>query len=495
MIAAKLMMKVAGVCVLGLCVLGAAHRGLGEEITWDQARKMLRSGEGMSKPPALGAPVENAGNYGAEANPTGNPIGGGQGYSRVLTSGDHTVAGRQELLDALEQAKAGQVVYVEPDAEIDLSGLVHVAIPDGVTLAGNRGQDGAGGPLLFTSRMGESNYPFLFGTGNKSRVTGLRIEGPDPDYADYTDQTKAAAYAFGARAIATQGETEVDNCEISNFYRDGVAVNSKGVHVHHNFLHDIAAYPVVVGTRSGPPTLIEANVIHWGWHATAGSGTAGTGYEARYNILEPHTIAPPFGKVAHCLDQHPDIDILRAGKLRVAGDSLEWHHNTIVLHGGSTDPDSTVAMKIRGTPRSLARVYNNWFQTTDVSQALGLSFGNVWIYNNVYGPEKRALAEITTRTTPQILLRSPKPPELEPHPVRGKLALDVEVNVLEPLRLAGVLVKLDDAELFLQPRAPRAGEVVIDTAELSEGAHKLAVSAIDHRGVLGTQEAHIDAAR
>jgi hypothetical protein len=139
-------------------------------------------------------------------------------------------------------------------------------------------------------------------------------------------------------------------------------------------------------------------------------------------------------------------------------------------------------------------VYNNWFQTADVSQALGSSFSNVWIYNNVYGPEKRTLAATSARTTPQILFKSPKPPQLEPHPVRGKLAVDIEVNLLEPLRLAGVIVKLDDDELFLEPRAPRPGEVVIDSAKLSEGDHKLTVSAIDHRGVLGTQEAFIDVA-
>ena len=490
----KWMPKVAGACVAALCALGAADRSLAADITWDQAQELLRSGEGLSKPLTLGAPVENPDAYGAEANPTGSPIGGGRGYRRILTSGDYTVASRQELLDSLEQAKAGQVVYVKPDAEIDLTGLVHVAIPDGVTLAGNRGHDDAKGPLLFTEKMGESSYPFLFGTGSKTRVTGLRIKGPDPDYADYTEETKAAGYEFGARAIATRRETEVDNCEISNFYRDGVAANSKGVHVHHNFLHDIAAYPVVVGSRSGPPILIEANIIHWGWHATAGTGTAGTGCEARYNIFRPHNIATPFGNVSHCLDQHPDIDILRARKLRVAGDCVQWHHNTLILHGPSTKPDRTVGIKIRGTPRSLARVYNNWFQTTDVSQALGLSFSNVWIYDNVYGPEKRKLTEITLLTTPQILLKSPGAPELEPHQVRGKLALDVEFNVRDPLCLAGVIVKLDGSELFLEPRAPRPGEVVIDTTGLSEGDHKLSVSAIDHRGALGTQEVYLDVA-
>jgi hypothetical protein len=100
--------------------------------------------------------------------------------------------------------------------QVDLTGLVHIAIPDSVTVAGNRGQNGSEGPLLFTTKMAENNYPFLFGTGNKSRITGLRIKGPNPNYADYTEETKAAGYDFGARAIATRDETEVGNCEISN---------------------------------------------------------------------------------------------------------------------------------------------------------------------------------------------------------------------------------------------------------------------------------------
>jgi len=77
MTAKKRTLKTAGACVLGLCALCAARRGLGADITWDQAKEMLRSGEGLSKEPTLGAPVENPDAYGAEANPTGDPIGGG----------------------------------------------------------------------------------------------------------------------------------------------------------------------------------------------------------------------------------------------------------------------------------------------------------------------------------------------------------------------------------------------------------------------------------
>jgi hypothetical protein len=159
-------------------------------------------------------------------------------------------------------------------------------------------------------------------------------------------------------------------------------------------------------------------------------------------------------------------------------------------------------MKIRGTPQSLARVYNNWFQTTDISRALGpyggpgeQAHGNVWIYNNAYGPEKQKLNGIVPRTTPQIHFRCPSPPGTTYdtyEKVSGILKLDIEVNVIKPLHLVGVVVKLDGKVLYLQPKAPRPGEVVIDTTKLSNGNHLLTISAIDNRGALGTQGVYIE---
>ncbi|MGD8240223.1 MAG: hypothetical protein PVH68_16835 [Armatimonadota bacterium] len=46
-----------------------------------------------------GAPTENPVAYGdgAEANPSGDPMGGRAGYSRILASGEYTVGTREEL--------------------------------------------------------------------------------------------------------------------------------------------------------------------------------------------------------------------------------------------------------------------------------------------------------------------------------------------------------------------------------------------------------------
>jgi len=45
--------------------------------------------------------------FGCEDNPTGNPIGGGEGYNDIRTSGDYTVTTKEELLAALAQAQPG----------------------------------------------------------------------------------------------------------------------------------------------------------------------------------------------------------------------------------------------------------------------------------------------------------------------------------------------------------------------------------------------------
>ena len=59
------------------------------------------------------SPVDLSKVYGAQANPTGSPIGGGDGYKNIVTSGDFTVNNKDELLNALSMAKDGQVIFIQ----------------------------------------------------------------------------------------------------------------------------------------------------------------------------------------------------------------------------------------------------------------------------------------------------------------------------------------------------------------------------------------------
>ena len=74
--------------------------------------------------------------FGCEANPTGNPIGGGEGYTPIFTKGDFIVTTADELIAALKQAQPGQIICVPGEIEIDLTPHPTLSIPGGVTLAG-----------------------------------------------------------------------------------------------------------------------------------------------------------------------------------------------------------------------------------------------------------------------------------------------------------------------------------------------------------------------
>jgi len=72
--------------------------------------------------PALGQTwVEIGGQtYGAKPDATG-PIGGGPGYTKIVTDGRYKVKTPEELVAALAKAQAGEVVFLEPQAELDFT--------------------------------------------------------------------------------------------------------------------------------------------------------------------------------------------------------------------------------------------------------------------------------------------------------------------------------------------------------------------------------------
>ena len=116
-------------------------------------------------------------NFGAESNPTGNPVGGGDGYQDITTvnaGANYAVTTTEELLAALRNASSGDVIYIDEKAQIDLNdtpgGVIipedvaiseGVLIPEGVTLASNRGERTAAGSAAYSFEIEESGeYAF-----------------------------------------------------------------------------------------------------------------------------------------------------------------------------------------------------------------------------------------------------------------------------------------------------------------------------------------------
>ncbi|MFA6545968.1 MAG: right-handed parallel beta-helix repeat-containing protein [Limisphaerales bacterium] len=216
--------------------------------------------------------------FGAEVNPTGQPIGGGAGYTAGPRRSDATrqVRTLAELKQSLAAAKAGEVVWIESGNTIDFTGT-RIEVPEKVTLAGDRGQNGSDGALLTARHSGDMNFIML---SPGARLTGVRVRGSNPLMKDLDSQkSDPAGYAISC------ANAEVDNCEISQFQRGGVALyrDSDRSHIHHNFIHDVASYPVFLGNGTGDAHTIEANRIEWAWHAVASNASRGSGYTARYN--------------------------------------------------------------------------------------------------------------------------------------------------------------------------------------------------------------------
>ncbi len=300
--------------------------------------------------------------FGCEANPTGNPIGGGKGYTPVFSDGDFVVRTRQELLEALRSAAIGQTIFVPHGVEIDLTGEQNIGIPDGVTLAGTRGRDGSPGARIFTTWR--HSHTLFRTNGYDVRVTGLRFQGA------YGGTERVADHS-GFLGVRHSG-AEIDNCEIHSFPVSGVGVRSTAIHVriHHNSIHHITRGGLGYGvSTSSSDVHIIANRFDHGRHHIASTGAPGSGYEAAWNLVGLNAIG-------HHFDMHGGRD--RGDGTDIAGDWMHIHHNT--FRGRQRH------VVIRGTPAQGADIHHNWF--TGPSRRKVRARGNTRVYRNVYGPDR-----------------------------------------------------------------------------------------------------------
>lgn len=300
--------------------------------------------------------------FGCEANPTGNPIGGGEGYEPIFTRGDFTVSTADEFLAALGKARPGQVVFVPHGAEIDLTGKKDIRIPAGVTLAGTRGLDGSPGARVFTT-WSESHRLMRTG-GERVRVTGLRFEGA------CASTEKVASHSHFL--LVDHYACEVDNCEVYNFNISGIGVGlgAMKARIHHNFIHHCqrSGYGYGVYVSSSNARVI-ANRFDYCRHHIACGGQPGAGYEAAWNFVGPHAIG-------HHFDVHGGRD--RGDSTNIAGDWIHVHHNTF--------QGTARHLVIRGVPSQWGKVHHNWFALPKAKAVI--STDNTQVYRNVYGPNR-----------------------------------------------------------------------------------------------------------
>ena len=311
------------------------------------------------------------------------PIGGGAGYTNILVPTPDPVSTLDELLEALANAKPDDVVYVDGKARIDCTIRVYIEslvleIPDGVTLASDRGVNNSKGGMIFSETF--ATKPLILATGPNVRITGLRIGGPNPNpclehhHRSFTEgRGHGYYYKFPTSdgIIADHPGLEVDNCELGGWSHGAVYLRGgDNHHVHHNFIHHNQYNGLGYGVSHGrASSLIEYNLFDYNRHSIAGSGVSESGYIARHNVEIKHSLS-------HCFDMHGGRD--RKDGTNIAGTQLKIHHNTFRC--------PKTAVVIRGEPEEGADIYNNWFYHKPGTAAVR-SDGRTQLRNNAYGVE------------------------------------------------------------------------------------------------------------
>jgi hypothetical protein len=295
--------------------------------------------------------------YGAEAcNPTGDPIGGGPGYSKIISGTEaavkYSVSTKAELLTALNNAKSGEIVFVRKTAVIDMTGTSTVTIPAGVTLASDRGLAGSSGALIRrTSNLnGGWEEPMFKAGGDNVRVTGLIIEG-EMLPQDSTGRGERY-YLVGLHANGVDN-FEVDNCELRGWSWAAVSLrDSTNSYIHHNYIHHNQAAGEGYGTcHYSGDAIVEANIYNYNRHDITGAGLAGEEYTFRYNINLGYGTASGGSR----LDVHADES---GGAF--AGRLFYMHHNTFYDNGAGVQ--RMLPIQISEKPTVGAYIYNNDFK-------------------------------------------------------------------------------------------------------------------------------------
>jgi len=327
--------------------------------------------------PAADATDTSSSPDGTDADGDEDPcIGGGGCYAdRICDPGEAPVASsRDELVGALAEATGGDIVYVAGDAEIDLGGT-SLDPADGVTLASDRGCDGAPGGMLYSDA---ADGRLLVTDSDDVRVTGLRVAGKFRDQKGVNELYDGDGWDAGIR-IGGENAT-VDNNEIYGFRYVGVDLENAGAHVHHNTIHynagDGLGYGIVSSTNARPMPLIEYNYFNYNRHSVVTH--ADRSYEVRYNVHGPDM------PNHHVFDVHGTEDECGQHCGGTAGDEIRIHHNTVEA---ANDP----MVSVRGVPNTGAWIESNWFYHDEegaVIQEKQTSFDNVTVQGNHYGEDE-----------------------------------------------------------------------------------------------------------
>ncbi len=322
-------------------------------------------GETTSSFITASGPLYGANNYNRYGyNITSGPIGGGSGYPSIVTTGDHIITTKAELVAHLSSgatpATSGQTIFVVGTAQIDMSGNTYLGIPSGVRLASDRGNAGSSGALLYHDHNTSGFLPLFRCVSGHQTVTGIRLRGGQSG-------TEAGNGNFTGIRFESGKYITVTNCEVYNwpfagitYYYDGISgLSSVGIgEFHHNYFHNCQKTGYGYGLSLMQSTAkIYCNKFDWNRHHVSGERDPLSPYhevnaDSYWNYFEANATNTMYDQ--HGGNDNPSWGFSSGPDAAVAaGGDIRIHHNTF-------KSASQAAVGIRGVPRTLCYVYGNW---------------------------------------------------------------------------------------------------------------------------------------
>jgi hypothetical protein len=327
----------------------------------------------------------------------GNPVGGGVGYSTVISRATIIVNPANVTATSFKQlleTNPNSIIFLPANTVVDLTslGAATINIADGTTISSDRGINGSLGAIIKT------NYVFgngpSFTCGDKVRFTGVRLRGGSQDVGTYVDGA-SGTNRIGILVSSGNDELEIDNCEITGWPGGAIYIGLTGAgkhsnfnnRIHHNYIYwnrgDGLGYGVAVD--NGFVTIYK-NVFMGNRHDIACSGyhnTNNTGYEAYCNTVKSGGTSFNFESHGENGDNMPN-----------ASTFFYIHHNYFIDKGASrSQGDVGHNIRFRGRPHNQCRIENNIFSHDGPYNAIvqkssepnGVDqYGNFLVWNNVY---------------------------------------------------------------------------------------------------------------
>lgn len=339
-----------------------------------------------------------------EFDNNGNPVGGGAGYTSIITPAQATdiVTNLTELKVALNNAQPGDIVFIPDTVIIEITNPDDHYLPlnAGVTLASSRGNDGCGALITtdiygliaqcetcefsnWISELDEKKGRHLFRVqGDNVRVTGIRFIGPSTEIGNL-NQMK------GKSCVLSNGHNNllIDNNEFQGWPYEAISItqnSANGILIRNNYIHHNMqiGFGYGIGIKgTNAYAVCKGNYLSHNRHDIANEGRPHSGYEAAYNFIGT-------GGTSHNFDVHGGCEYGAQGtEAEIAGSFFHIHHNVFNDNGNAN-------IAVRGVPQVMCLIEKNRFfkspedniirQMQESGDCQAAFNENLFVCNNVY---------------------------------------------------------------------------------------------------------------